>query len=110
MADVEHDEITALRMENDLLAHEARVLRARAKELELELEQLEFDKNDAVHLRNMASLDAQTTREALAETREELAAARDDLTRLLRRLGSGPLGWAMRRRKGYVALRDRWLP
>lgn len=40
---------------------------------------------------------------------EELRQAKRDLVRLLRRLGRSPLGWVLRRQKGYRRLRQRWL-
>jgi glycosyltransferase involved in cell wall biosynthesis len=40
---------------------------------------------------------------------EELRQAKRDLVRLLRRLGRPPLGWVLRRQKGYRRLRKRWL-
>jgi len=40
---------------------------------------------------------------------EELRLAKRDLVRLLRRLGRPPLGWVLRRQKGYRRLRQRWL-
>jgi len=40
---------------------------------------------------------------------EELRLAKRDLVRLLRRLGRPPLGWVLRRQKGYQRLRARWL-
>lgn len=43
------------------------------------------------------------------EDYEELRLAKRDLVRLLRRLGRPPLGWVLRRQKGYRRLRQRWL-
>jgi len=40
---------------------------------------------------------------------EDLRRAKRDLVRLLRRLGRPPLGWVLRRQKGYRHLRERWL-
>ena len=43
------------------------------------------------------------------EAHEELRQAKRDLVRLLRRLGRPPMGWVLRRQKGYRRLRQRWL-
>ena len=43
------------------------------------------------------------------EAHEELRQAKRDLVRLLRRLGRPPIGWVLRRQKGYRRLRQRWL-
>ena len=43
------------------------------------------------------------------EAHEELRQAKRDLVRLLRRLGRPPMGWMLRRQKGYRRLRQRWL-
>jgi len=40
---------------------------------------------------------------------DRLRQAQRDLVRLLRRLGRPPLGWLLRRQKGYRRLRARWL-
>lgn len=43
------------------------------------------------------------------EAHEELRQAKRELVRLLRRLGRPPMGWVLRRQKGYRRLRQRWL-
>jgi len=89
----EHEErqalIEALQMENDLLSMEVAALRA-----ELTSGRVEPDDPAA--------------RPIAAERLERLQRAERDLKRLLRRLGSGPQGWLLRRRRGFRNLERRY--
>ena len=85
------EDVHQLRKENDLLAAEAQVVRARASGHRQEVEDLEAE---------------------LAEARrqnKELERARRDLTRLLQRLGRRPHGWLLRRLRAFRRLEERWL-
>ena len=85
------EDVDQLRKENDLLAAEAQVVRARASGHRQEVEDLEAE---------------------LAEARrqnKELERARRDLVRLLQRLGSRPHGWLIRRVRAFRRLEERWL-
>jgi len=84
-------DVHELQMENDLLALEVESLRGRLEEGDDDLEVL-----DQITL-------------ARSEV-ERLRRADRDLRWLLTRLGTGPLGWLLRRRRGYRRLAERHLP
>jgi hypothetical protein len=105
-----------LRMENDLLALEAEVLRARAKGFDARLARLEQEKerwrDEADHLRGeLKKIRAAAAGKVMAdpERYEELKEARRDLNWLLRRLHNSPMGWAFGMFKGFRRLEERWL-
>ena len=81
--------IEALQMENDLLAMEVAALRA-----ELSSGKAEPDDPSALVIST--------------ERLERLQRAERDLKRLLRRLGSGPQGWLVRRWRGFRNLERRY--
>jgi hypothetical protein len=107
--------IDRLRMENDLLALQAQVHRARTREhaeivsgLQAECARL---RDEVDHLRGViaeerASLAAKAVLER--ERYEELRTAHRDLIWLLRRLSRPPLGWVMARRPGFRKLLTHW--
>lgn len=82
--------VEALQMENDLLATEVAALRA-------ELASGRREEEDP------------SARRISAERYERLTRAERDLKWLLRRLGDGTMGWALRRFRGYRVLRERYL-
>jgi hypothetical protein len=83
------DEIRALQMENDLLSLEIEALRARLA-----------GETDAEHP-DAVLVDGERLR--------RLEAAQRDLKWLLERLGTGPIGFIVRRRRGYRRLIERHL-
>jgi hypothetical protein len=113
--------------ENELLALEAGVLRTRLKEATARLERIRRERDEyrsqVDHLRTELAArpvsapfpgpvaGAVPPGKVLVdhERHEELRQAQRDLVRLLRRLGRPPLGWVLRRQKGYRRLRKRWL-
>ncbi len=85
------EDVDRLRKENDLLALEMRVVRARSSGHRQEVEDLEVE---------LAAARRQN---------RELERARRDLTRLLQRLGRRPYGWIFRRLRAFRRLEERWL-
>jgi chromosome segregation ATPase len=85
------EDVHSLRRENDLLAVEVQVVRARASGHRQEVEDLEAE---------LAAARRQN---------RELERARRDLTRLLERLGRRPQGWIFRRLRAFRRLEERWL-
>ena len=86
MPDSPEDRIRALQLENELLALEIEALQ---RQLETGRPQLEHQIDEA--------------------RLKELIRAEKDLKRLLRRLGKGPAGLAVRRFSGYRSMVDRYL-
>jgi len=104
-----------LRMENDLLALQAQVHRARAREQAASLGELQGDcarlQDEVNHLRGVIQEEraAMASKAVLDRGRyEELRTAQRDLIWLLRRLSRPPLGWVMARRAGFRKLQQRW--
>jgi hypothetical protein len=109
--------------ETELRALEAEVLRTRLKEVTARLERTRRERDEyrgqLDHLRTgLQAPSAAPAPVASAppgkvlvdqEAHEQLRQAKRDLVRLLRRLGRPPIGWALRRQKGYRRLRQRWL-
>ncbi len=85
------EDVERLQKENDLLAVEVQVVRARASGHRQEVEDLEAE---------LAAARRQI---------KELDRARRDLTRLLQRLGRRPHGWLFRRLRAFRRLEERWL-
>ena len=98
----------ALGLENQLLALEVQVLRGRTRVLQEDLTRVQ---DDLSRLRSSAAPPPLPTGTIpVKETDyDDLREAKRNLRWLLRRLGSGPFGWFIRRRSGYRALADRWL-
>lgn len=104
-----------LRMENDLLALQAQVHRARAREHAGILGELQGEcarlQDEVNHLRGVIKEEraAIAAKAVLERDRyEELRNAHRDLIWLLRRLSRPPLGWVMARRAGFRKLQRRW--
>ena len=102
----------------ELRARESEVLRTRLKEVTARLDRTRRERDECRsqldHLRTgMPAPPAATVPPGKVlvdlEAHEELRQARRDLVRLLRRLGRPPMGWVLRRQKGYRRLRQRWL-
>jgi chromosome segregation ATPase len=101
---------------------ESEVLRTRLKELTARLDRARRERDECRsqldHLRTELQAPSQAAPSAAAlpdkvlvdrEAHEQLRQAKRDLVRLLRRLGRPPIGWILRRQKGYRRLRQRWL-
>ena len=82
----------------------------RLRRLELENEVMRYE-IEALRRRLDGHGDAELTDGVAVDPHEleVLRRARKDLRWLLRRLGTGPFGWVMRRFPGYRALADRHL-
>ena len=112
-------DLASLQMENELLAHEVRHLRARLaqserasekaraagrKELAEKLKDMRVRFKQEKKLRRASDRENARLKRRLAKAR----AAEDDLRWLLNRLNDSPLGPFVRRRKGYLALTDKY--
>lgn len=98
----EPTDAVALRMENDLLANENAVLRARMAEAESKAKKA----RKALAKANAAPV-TPTVDEGLLE---ELTRARSDLRWFIQRLSASPIGFLLRRWEGFRVLEERWLP
>jgi hypothetical protein len=92
---------TSLAMENDLLRYEIRHLRGRLEAQGKEITSLQSGAPPAS--------DRTNARDAPGVVTERERRTRNDLVWLLRRLDRSPLRWLYSRRKGFVALRERYL-
>lgn len=101
-----------------LPAAESGPLRSRLKEVTSRLERVRGERDEFRRLSERLLNELQALRTAppgsgkvLVDDAayEDLRRAKRDLVRLLRRLGRPPLGWVLRRQKGYRQLRERWL-
>lgn len=104
-------------------ARESEALRTRLKEVTARLDHTRRERDeyrsraDQLRTELQARQAAPSSRAAVPpgkvlidqQDHEELRQAKRDLVRLLRRLGRPPLGWVLRRQKGYRRLRQRWL-
>ncbi len=105
--------------ETESAALEAEVLRTRLKEVTTRLEHMRRERDECRsqldHLRTglqapPAGAWAPPGKVLVdQEAHEQLRQAKRDLVRLLRRLGRPPIGWVLRRQRGYRRLRQRWL-
>jgi hypothetical protein len=92
-----------LGLENQLLALEVRVLRGRERVV---AEQRARERNAPTQTQTVVPEGkVLVSREVYDDLRE----AKRKLRWLLRRLGSGPIGWFVRGRSGYKNLASRWL-
>lgn len=90
-----------LGLENQLLALEVQVLRGRERVLAEQRARALSAPTHAVAPEGKVLISR--------EDYEDLTEARRNLRWLIRRLGSGPLGWIVRSRSGYKNLASRWL-
>jgi chromosome segregation ATPase len=118
----EKSDLRTLQMENELLTHEVRHLRARLAALQREKaarEKAEGQlREERAKLRKFSAARRQErkgrkerkerTRASLEKTREDLEKTRGDLVWLLRRLDGSVLGPVVRRRKGIQLLLNRY--
>ena len=112
--------------EDELLAPEAGALRSKAKVAPSRLERVRQERDEyrrqVDHLRRELEARQAASPQPIVvapvppgkvlveqERYDELRQAKRDLVRLLRRLGRPPMGWVLRRQKGYRRLRQRWL-
>jgi hypothetical protein len=85
------EDVTSLQMENNLLAHEVKLLRGRLRSVTRQL-------------RDMQAADEDGTPAGLAQMRQ----AYDDIHHLVERLNSSGLGPLLRRRAGFRTLLERY--
>lgn len=101
-------DLASLQMENELLAHEVRHLRALLKQAERHADPVVRRAKAQVQkeqkLRKKAEVQARRAARQLKRSRD----AEDDLRWLLQRLGSSPAGPLLRRRPGFAALYERY--
>jgi hypothetical protein len=99
-------------------ARESEALRTRLKEVTARLDRTRRERDEYRRQLDQLRSGAPVATGAVApagkvlvdqEAYEDLRQAKRDLVRLLRRLGRPPLGWVLRRQKGYRRLRRRWL-
>ena len=110
-------DIDALRMENELLAYEARFLRTRLAERVAdrveELERSEARLKDLVeHYERQLEASERTAaelRDRLAEAEPKAERAEQDIVLLLRRLANSPFGWFFSTKQNFRILEQRYL-
>lgn len=115
------DDVVALQMENELLGHEARHLRARLRSFEREGSAVSFAELNRKYATELARADRQYERAErvqgkLKEAREEaeskdarIAEVEGDLRWLIHRLNELPgVGAALRRTEGFHTLLERY--
>lgn len=113
-------ELASLQMENELLSHETRHLRAQLKQAEREIRRLkgqdaQQDLQTALQqararAQRQSDLRVRAQQEAKRATRQlrKYKRAHDDLVWLLQRLSSSPAGPLLRRRPGFQAMCQRY--
>lgn len=94
-------DVEAANLENQLLQLEIQVARGRLRLAEEEMARMRS--------RPVVAPVPEDSVVITKEHYESLREARSNLRWLLGRLGSGPVGWVARRKRGYRVLEERWL-
>ena len=102
-------DIDALRMENELLAFEARFLRTRSTDRVQELERQVAHLKDRLEESERRLEEAERSAAQLSARLEEAERAEQDIVLLLNRLANSPFGWFFGTRQNFRVLERRYL-